>query len=322
MNGTFRGVAALAFGAAVAIGCTTLKGDTQAASDDAGVPVDDGATRAGSDDAGLLGDGGSTPAVDAGDASSRADAQADTGSPLAAACLLSFDSDQNKGIETYVTIPDAIDLHPVNLTAEAWVSFAQDSPPALVPLLGKPSGNGTEDSFAIWFQDGQLNAGIDPASQGTWLSFTLKLKAADWHHVALTYDDTSHMQRLFLDGIELTHGAATTPVYDPTHDLMIGADNDTRVVDGFFKGRIADVRLWSVARTAAQIADDVAGCVRADDPTLLLDLPLRDGSGLVVHDRTPHHHDGALAQYTTAGLPTWSCGSAPPPAADAGQCAH
>ena len=80
-----------------------------------------------------------------------------------------------------------------------------------------------------------------------------------WYHAAATYDGTKW--QLFLNGVlerELT--VSRPPRADSIQHAAIGsALNSTGAASGFFDGAIDEVRIWSVARTAQQIADGMAG---------------------------------------------------------------
>ncbi len=77
-----------------------------------------------------------------------------------------------------------------------------------------------------------------------------------WHHAAATYDGTTW--RLYLDGrldAKLVVGSVS-PNVAGTHDVGIGSAFLAAVngaADGFFQGDIDEVRIWSGARTGAQL---------------------------------------------------------------------
>ena len=79
-----------------------------------------------------------------------------------------------------------------------------------------------------------------------------------WHHVAATYDGTTW--RLYLDGVletQLLVGAFTPQFNSIQHAAIGSALNSTGGIgsqtQGFFGGDVDEVRIWNVARSAAQI---------------------------------------------------------------------
>ena len=74
-----------------------------------------------------------------------------------------------------------------------------------------------------------------------------------WHHAAATYDGTTW--RLYLDGLLENQSAVGQPVAAASNVAVSFATalNSTNVAAGFFNGALDEVRIWSVARTQAQI---------------------------------------------------------------------
>src|SRR4029079_789318 len=104
---------------------------------------------------------------------------------------------------------------------------------------------------------------------------TIPVSNTTWHHVAVTYDSTTGVWVLYLDGVQdatATVAAGTNtrvPRSDSIQHAGIGtAMNSTGSQSGFWNGRIDEVRIWNVARTAAQISAN-------------RNLELTSGTGLV-----------------------------------------
>ncbi len=89
------------------------------------------------------------------------------------------------------------------------------------------------------------------------------LAANTWYHVAVTYDAATQEMRLYKDGV-LVSSATSVPAYTET-TLFIGAFNS-----GFFwNGRIDEVRIWNVVRTATEIDNNKACSLTGDEPGLI-----------------------------------------------------
>lgn len=78
-----------------------------------------------------------------------------------------------------------------------------------------------------------------------------------WTHVAATYNQGTGTWKLFINGAPdrtLALGSNFTPANTSIHDVTVGsALNSTDVPDGYFNGKIDEVRIWNAARSDANI---------------------------------------------------------------------
>ena len=98
-----------------------------------------------------------------------------------------------------------------------------------------------------------FNNGIRIEVGGSGLNSTRPLNDGQWHHVAAVYDPLSSVASYFLyvDGALDTSGVLSTAINTGTGDVVIG-----RRVDGInrWNGDLDEVRIWTSARSAAEIA--------------------------------------------------------------------
>ena len=152
---------------------------------------------------------------------------------------------------------------------------------------------------------------------------TKNLEAGRWYHVACTYDQAARTVRIYVDGQlqseESGVGIATQSednrinlamraLYDyylnnPTEDnekkyggfvdayqFFIGKSYDEKRP---LNGKIAEARVWSVARTPEQIWENMYNVENpADDPTLLGYWKFNEGAGNTVRDYSMYGNDG------------------------------
>lgn len=152
---------------------------------------------------------------------------------------------------------------------------------------------------------------------------TKNLEAGRWYHVACTYDQAARTVRIYVDGQlqseETGVGIATQnednrinlamrALYDyylnnPTEDnekkyggfvdayqFFIGKSYDEKRP---LNGKIAEARVWSVARTPEQIWENMYNVENpADDPTLLGYWKFNEGAGNTVRDYSMYGNDG------------------------------
>ena len=160
----------------------------------------------------------------------------------AAGYALSFDGDNE-----YATAGDA-GFAPVGgpQTLEMWINYVAPS--------------GTQDFLVLRtdFESG-VQVGIHDGALAAWRVYTDRVlvqapttpPAGAWHHVAYSYDGTTHI--LYLDGAAVD--TETVPADDRTPtSAWLGTDGSGNL----YKGLMDEVRVWSLTRTAAQVAADMA----------------------------------------------------------------
>ena len=152
---------------------------------------------------------------------------------------------------------------------------------------------------------------------------TKNLEAGRWYHVACTYDQAARTVRIYVDGkiqSEETGVGIATPSEDNRINLAMRAlydyylnnpteDNEKKYggfVDAYqffigksydekrpLNGKIAEARVWSVARTPEQIWENMYNVENpADDPTLLGYWKFNEGAGNTVRDYSMYGNDG------------------------------
>lgn len=155
------------------------------------------------------------------------------------------------------------------------------------------------------------------------------LEAGRWYHVACTYDQATQTVRIYVDGqiqSEETGVGITTPsqknrinlAMRALYDLWNTAPDDQKsqyetddtkyntLGDAYqfflgksydekrpLNGKIAEARVWSVARTPEQIWENMYDIENpAEDPTLLGYWKCNEGSGNTVKDYSMYGNDG------------------------------
>ena len=158
---------------------------------------------------------------------------------------------------------------------------------------------------------------------------TKNLEAGRWYHVACTYDQTTRTVRIYVDGkiqSEETGVGISAPseknrinlAMRALYDLWNTAPDDQKpqyetddtgydklgAAYQFFigksyneyrplNGKIAEARVWSVARTPEQIWENMYDIENpADDPTLLGYWKFNEGAGNTVKDYSMYGNDG------------------------------
>jgi hypothetical protein len=188
------------------------------------------------------------------------------------------------------------------ISFEAWVYSGNTK--AEAPVLVKAKCDNSDDD-QYWF--GLMN-GKFGMMLGTGIGWGLSARDSGsiqrnvWTFIASVWDGNNWYN--YQDG-ELV-GSSPYAGYMPagTQDLSIGINSGCETAR--FSGNLADVRLWSEARSAEQILDDMAGS--AVGPGLVGWWRLSEGEGQVAVDASGNGHDGRLGSSVSAdeGDPTWT----------------
>ncbi len=172
------------------------------------------------------------------------------------------------GVDDHVTFGSAPGLNSNTFTIETW--FRRDGTGTsattsgsggvtAIPLVTK--GLSESGQVLSWFLGidsgtGRLAADFESASDDSNhpLIGTTTLTNGTWYHGAITYDGTTF--RLFLNGTqEASVAIGNGPGTAGAHHAALGtAMTSTGAATGRFDGALDEVRIWNVARSAAQLA--------------------------------------------------------------------
>ena len=126
-------------------------------------------------------------------------------------------------------------------------------------------GNATTSMFLLGMvSTGELTCWITNAS-GTFggTGSTTKYNDAQWHHVAITYNSSTGVASMYIDGT--LNNSSTTPSFgllsnNSTLRLIFGSDDagasPNTQTDRQFRGALSDIRIWNVVRSAADISNN------------------------------------------------------------------
>ncbi len=214
------------------------------------------------------------------------------------------------------------------MTLEAWVNA--DSWDANVWEGGLVCKEGTNAGYMLRAgEGGKLNFALGIAG-----SFhELTADAADamstgrWYHVAATYDGTT--QRIYVNGRQVKEQATSGAVATTSNPLAIGSSSP--YPSRCFDGRVDEVRVWNVARSAAQIREGMGTNLVGTESGLVGYWRCDQVTGGNLDDWSPNGNHGTLTNMDNsdwvaseaynswigcAGTPwstshNWSRGSAP-----------
>lgn len=118
-----------------------------------------------------------------------------------------------------------------------------------------------------------------------------------WHHAAYTFDGTTG--KLYVDGVLATSAPVVPDERTPT-TCWLGTLDGTR---DLFQGGLDDLRVFNLARSAAEIADEALGNFTAGAAGLVLDLSCNESSGSLLYDQSPFANDAQLGDGIEQRMP-------------------
>ena len=199
------------------------------------------------------------------------------GATLASCCMgtlvLDCDTDaQINGIGTSVSIPSGSKTY----TVELWLKPTERKASGEYRCLGQFSG--LAGRMLVAYQNEK--AGIFNGSGNGWTTSTTKLQVNTWYHLACVFDETNvNKTVVYLNGVLEGVNAKALVGIDARY-LTLGGATFSREMSGTtqdynaFKGRIADVRIWTVPRSQEEIVANYQRRLAGDEAGLLAYWPL------------------------------------------------
>jgi hypothetical protein len=162
------------------------------------------------------------------------------------------------------------------VTVEAWVKLTSYVGWASFVTKGGTAGG----EYSLRQDDvgtGHLRFTINDSDAGTLETVDSAgvLSLNTWHHVAGTYDGAT--MAVYIDGKLDGSLATTTAVVTTTEPLYIGVDFPGATE--YFDGALSEVRVWNVARSAADIKANMDTRLVGTEPGLVALCHLTDGIG-------------------------------------------
>lgn len=139
-------------------------------------------------------------------------------------------------------------------TVEAWIKLPTTTAGEnLVATWGSDNVNGGRFTVRINNVSGLYKLRIE--NKGGGVNGTVTLNDGNWHHIAVTYDNSlsTNKYKLYVDGNLDTEGNISTTTNTVALTNMIIGRRIMPSLGGFFNGSIDEVRVWDKALTLAEI---------------------------------------------------------------------
>jgi hypothetical protein len=219
---------------------------------------------------------------------------------------------QFNGTSAYATFARAVSN---DFTLEAWIKPSA----SLAVLTGTNIWNGygiiyadtksTANDFGTSLVNGKFAFGV--GNPDTNVQSAGSITNGQWTHVAATRNMTTGEIQVIVNGVmDGTKTTTQTAALTAPTDITLGAD----IIDShYFAGLIDEVRLWSVARSPADIMATMRQRLTGTETGLVGYYRFDEGTGTTAADLSPTHGNAALTggDAGTAGAPTWVMSDAP-----------
>ncbi len=161
------------------------------------------------------------------------------------------------GVRSFVEAPDIDDdLDVTSFTIDLWVKVdAIGSPQKLVVKGGNGEDSFVNDNYSLEvIGDGRLACGFESTSGSDESVLSVRpITTGRFVHLACTFDAATGNMTVYEDGVAFGAAAAGNPT-PQQQDQAVYLGTNRRINNQPLKGVLDEVRIWSVALSAAQIA--------------------------------------------------------------------
>ena len=180
-----------------------------------------------------------------------------------------------------------------SFTLEAWVK-----PPGgvWVAVVSKFVHTASNEGYSLEiFSDNKVSL-LHGNNWADWNATTsaTPLTAGVWSHIAATYDGTT--VKVYINGLLSQSSTWTNGITDSGTNLLLGSRSGTT----FYLGQMDEVRVWTVARTEAEIRESMCRTLIGNEAGLAAYYRLDQIDGTTTYDLTGNANNGTL---TNMALP-------------------
>lgn len=186
------------------------------------------------------------------------------------------------------------------MTIECWFKTSDtNNQTSSASLVARYSGGGSANTaqFLLGVAGAANVTFVLTNTSGTWFQVSSPTTYKDtlWHHAAGTYDSSTGVSSVYVDGVLVNSGTNATYGLlsnNTTLRLTFGSDDaglsPGNQTDRQFRGSMSDVRIWNVVRSAADISNNYRRRLVGNE------------TGLVGYWELNHGYGTGWGSYTTA----------------------
>ncbi len=156
-------------------------------------------------------------------------------------------------------------------------------------------GNGAGSDNLLLARSGTSNDLVFQSYNGTTAGALIyapnAIQLNTWQHFAVVLQP-SGLVTLYKNGVAIGEGYSAVPRNVNRTLNYLGHSNWSS--DGYYGGRLDDVRVYNRALSATEIAASLNSTLTGSETGLLAYYPMDEGSGTVINDRTANHLNGTV----------------------------
>jgi len=161
-----------------------------------------------------------------------------------------LDFDASSG--DYIDCGQNTNLDTGDLSASMWIN--KDSTSSGIQYVFNNNDGSSVAGFAFAFNSN--NVYIERRTR-TYRGYTgwknIGFSSDVWHHLCITYNDTSRAFVVYLNGVNVHSSTATSSTNGPSQNITIGENSG---LSGFnFDGKLSNASIWNTALTPAQVTE-------------------------------------------------------------------
>ena len=204
---------------------------------------------------------------------------------------------QFDGTDDIVTVPYSTSLDVTTaMTLEAWVYATSAAGGAIGSMWGM---GGLADKFLLQLSGGNVVARIVRTGISGQTTAQAAMPLNTWTHVAFSYDGADLV--LYLNGIQAASVAAPGALPAANLPFRMGIEDINLGGHSFLEGRLDEVRLWNVARSANDISNTDQASISPSSAGLVAYWSFNEAAAAqAVLDATAGGHDGTLGANAAA----------------------
>jgi Concanavalin A-like lectin/glucanases superfamily len=168
----------------------------------------------------------------------------------------------------YADVVNSRDIHLNSFTASVWFNTTMNATGQIdnAFLINKGGFGSDREGFnlnyGLWLGNRErVNGGFEtPIGDDYYLTSQGSYADGVWHNAILTFDDESHMLKLYMDGLEVATNMTNTGIIPDTtgkQPIRLGANSlvENGIINGNYTGQTDDIQVWNYAFTKEQVAD-------------------------------------------------------------------
>jgi hypothetical protein len=192
------------------------------------------------------------------------------------------------GSSDHVSVPEMDFDFSSGFTVEAWVYYESFKQWSRIIDFGEIK---SKDRTNIVFANPDKTNNLCIDTDGSKIVAENILETGKWLHLSATIDNQGNA-KIYKNGMNVASGKVKLPASVKRTSNYIGRSNWDG--DGYFHGKIADVRIWNTARTSEEIKTYRTYRFRGSEKGLIAYWPLSEASTSFAKDLTTNRQHGAI----------------------------